>query len=46
MLNKYSSDFYSAIPHDFGYMNMQAFVINTEEKVKQKLDMLSSLSQI
>ena len=27
-------------------MNMQAFVLNTEEKVKQKLEMLASLSQI
>lgn len=46
LLNEGSSEFYSAIPHDFGYMNMQAFVLSTEEKVKQKLEMLSSLVQI
>jgi len=46
LINEYSGEFYSAIPHDFGYLNIKAFVLNTEEKVKQKLEMLASLSQI
>ena len=29
LLSENSSEFYSAIPHDFGYMNMQAFILNT-----------------
>ena len=45
-ISEASSEFYSAIPHDFGYMNMQTFVLHTEEKIKEKLEMLASLTEI
>lgn len=38
--NQLSSQFYTLIPHDFGFQKMQAFVIDTEQKVKDKLEML------
>ena len=41
-----SSQFYSLIPHDFGFQKMSNFILDTEEKVKTKLDMLQSLSDI
>jgi poly [ADP-ribose] polymerase len=46
VINKLSSDFYSEIPHDFGFQRMQNFTLNTEQKVKQKLEMLQSLEDI
>jgi len=45
-LTKYSSNFYSQIPHDFGYQKMSNFIIDTEEKVKEKIDMISALSDM
>ena len=33
-INELSGLFYQCIPHDFGYMNMQTFVLDTEEKIK------------
>ncbi|XP_051912547.1 uncharacterized protein LOC127594822 [Hippocampus zosterae] len=41
-----SSRFYSLIPHDFGRANMSNFVLDCEEKIKHKLDMLQSLSDM
>ena len=41
-----SGIFYQCIPHDFGYINMQTFVLDTAEKVKEKLEILSSLQEI
>lgn len=41
-----SNDFFSYIPHDFGFINMQNFILNTEQKIKQKLEMLQSLQDI
>lgn len=41
-----SSEFYSNIPHDFGYQKMQNFILNTDEKVKAKLELLESLRDI
>ena len=43
---EYSNDFYSYIPHDFGFIKMQNFVLNTERKIKEKLEMLQSLQDI
>ena len=34
---KHSNDFYSYIPHDFGFKQMSLFILDTEQKVKQKL---------
>lgn len=36
-LQEYSNDFYSYIPHDFGFIKMQNFILNTERKIKEKL---------
>ena len=46
VINQLSSDFYSEIPHDFGFARMQNFVLDTEKKVKAKLEMLQSLQDI
>ena len=46
VINRLSSDFYSEIPHDFGFAKMQNFVLDTEQKVKTKLEMLQSLQDI
>lgn len=43
---KLSGDFYSEIPHDFGFSKMVNFVLDTEQKVKAKLEMLQSLEDI
>ena len=29
-----SNDFYSYIPHDFGFIKMQNFILDTEKKIK------------
>lgn len=41
-----SGDFYSLIPHDFGFQKMSNFVLDNEEKVKEKLNMLSTISDL
>lgn len=41
-----SSEFYSAIPHDFGFRHMSHFILDNERKVKEKLEMLQSLEDI
>ena len=46
VLKKLSSDFYTQIPHDFGFQKMSNFIINNIEKVKEKIDMISSLSDM
>jgi len=45
-LSKFSSSFYSHIPHDFGRQNAMNFVIDTEAKLKVKIDLISDLSDI
>ena len=45
-LKKYSSEFYTQIPHNFGFQKMSNFIINTIEKVKEKIDMISVLSDM
>ena len=42
----YSSQFYSKIPHNFGYQKMVNFIINTKEKLKAKVELIDSLSDI
>ncbi len=41
-----SGDFYSLIPHDFGFQKMSNFVLDNEEKVKEKLKMLETISDL
>ncbi len=41
-----SSEFFTVIPHDFGFQKMSQFVINTKEKLKEKLDMVQALGDI
>jgi poly [ADP-ribose] polymerase len=41
-----TNDFFSYIPHDFGFSHMSSFILDTEQKVKQKIEMLESLSEI
>ena len=45
-MTKLSGDFYSLIPHDFGFQKMSNFVLNNEEKVKEKLNMLQTISDL
>jgi len=45
-LKKLSNEFYSTIPHNFGFAPMINFVIDTEVKLKQKMDLISSLVDI
>ena len=41
-----TNDFYSFIPHDVGFRNMGAFMLDSVKKVKEKLEMLESLAEI
>ena len=41
-----SSDFFTVIPHDFGFKKMSQFVIDTQDKLKEKLDMVAALGDI
>ena len=45
-IERFTSDFYSEIPHDFGFQRMQNFILDNEQKVKKKLEMLQSLQDI
>lgn len=45
-MTKLSGDFYTLIPHDFGFQKMSNFILNNEEKVKEKLNMLSTVSDL
>jgi poly [ADP-ribose] polymerase len=42
-LSKLSSQFYSKIPHNFGFKKMANFIIDSKEKIKEKIDMINSL---
>lgn len=46
LIQEYTDEFYSYIPHDFGFQHMSLFVLNTEDKVKEKLAMLEALAEI
>eukprot|EP00919_Chromeraceae_sp_WS-2016_P012170 GHVR01028524.1.p1 GENE.GHVR01028524.1~~GHVR01028524.1.p1 ORF type:complete len:720 (+),score=194.97 GHVR01028524.1:56-2215(+) len=45
-LKTLTSEFYTIIPHDFGFKKMGAFVIDTAPKLKEKLHMVESLGEI
>jgi poly [ADP-ribose] polymerase len=39
-LNELSNMFYTHIPHNFGMKHMSNFIINSHEKLKEKLDLI------
>ncbi|XP_058076900.1 poly [ADP-ribose] polymerase 2 isoform X1 [Magnolia sinica] len=41
-----SGEFYTVIPHDFGFRKMRDFVIDTPVKLKSKLEMVEALGEI
>lgn len=43
MIAEFSNDFYSYIPHDFGFKQMSNFILDSEPKIRAKLEMLQSL---
>ncbi|CAM6098986.1 unnamed protein product [Calypogeia fissa] len=45
-LEELSSEFYTVIPHDFGFKKMRDFVIKTPQAVKKKLEMVEALGEI
>ena len=45
-LYKLSGEFYTWIPHDFGFKQMSQFVINDKVKLKEKLETLESLGDL
>lgn len=46
LLEQLSSEFYTVIPHDFGFRKMREFVIDTPQKLKSKLEMVEALGEI
>ncbi|XP_020550285.1 poly [ADP-ribose] polymerase 2 isoform X1 [Sesamum indicum] len=45
-LKQLSGEFYSVIPHDFGFRNTSLFIIDTPQKLKSKLEMVEALGEI
>jgi poly [ADP-ribose] polymerase len=45
-LEELSGEFYTVIPHDFGFKKMSQFVIDTPQKLKQKIEMVEALGEI
>ncbi|XP_039685759.1 poly [ADP-ribose] polymerase 2 isoform X3 [Medicago truncatula] len=45
-LEQLSGEFYTIIPHDFGFKNMREFVIDTPQKLIHKLEMVEALAEI
>ncbi|KAL3682512.1 hypothetical protein R1sor_000534 [Riccia sorocarpa] len=45
-LAELSSEFYTVIPHDFGFKNMSQFVITDAPTLKKKLEMVEALGEI
>ncbi|ESQ37899.1 hypothetical protein EUTSA_v10028509mg [Eutrema salsugineum] len=45
-LEELSGEFYTVIPHDFGFQKMSQFVIDTPQKLKQKIEMVEALGEI
>ncbi|WOL12197.1 hypothetical protein Cni_G20962 [Canna indica] len=45
-LEELSGEFYTVIPHDFGFRKMREFIIDTPLKLKSKLEMVESLAEI
>ncbi|KAL3531481.1 hypothetical protein ACH5RR_010803 [Cinchona calisaya] len=46
ILEQLSGEFYTVIPHDFGYRKMREFIIDTPQKLKSKLEMVEALGEI
>ncbi|CAK9310127.1 unnamed protein product [Citrullus colocynthis] len=46
LLEQLSGEFYTVIPHDFGFKKMREFVIDTPQKLKRKLEMVEALGEI
>ncbi|XP_006365384.1 poly [ADP-ribose] polymerase 2-like isoform X4 [Solanum tuberosum] len=46
LLEDLSSQFYTVIPHDFGFKKMCEFVIDTPQKLKSKIEMVEALAEI
>ncbi|KAL3330698.1 hypothetical protein AABB24_034489 [Solanum stoloniferum] len=46
LLEDLSSQFYTVIPHDFGFKKMSEFVIDTPQKLKSKIEMVEALAEI
>ncbi|KAJ4849285.1 Poly [ADP-ribose] polymerase 2 [Turnera subulata] len=45
-LEQLSGEFYTVIPHDFGFKKMREFVINTPQKLKGKLEMVIAFPSV
>ncbi|CAI0469681.1 unnamed protein product [Linum tenue] len=45
-LEQLSGEFYTVIPHDFGFKKMREFVIDNPQKLKRKLEMVEALGEI
>ncbi|XP_044951581.1 poly [ADP-ribose] polymerase 2-like [Hordeum vulgare subsp. vulgare] len=45
-LEELTGEFYTVIPHDFGFKKMREFIIDTPEKLKAKLEMVEALGEI
>lgn len=45
-MSKLSGDFYTLIPHDFGFQKMSNFILDNDEKVKEKIKMLETISDL
>ncbi|XP_076912859.1 poly [ADP-ribose] polymerase 2-like [Bidens hawaiensis] len=46
MLEQLSGEFYTVIPHDFGFKKMRELIIDTPQKLKRKLEMVEALGEI
>ncbi|KAI3449469.1 hypothetical protein Pfo_006134 [Paulownia fortunei] len=45
-LEQLSGEFYTVIPHDFGFKKTSLFIIDTPQKLKSKLEMVEALGEI
>ncbi|KAL5122264.1 Poly [ADP-ribose] polymerase 2-A [Glycine soja] len=46
VLKQLSGEFFTVIPHDFGFKKVREFVIDTPQKLKRKLEMVEALAEI
>ncbi|KAM0878797.1 hypothetical protein ACQ4PT_034651 [Festuca glaucescens] len=45
-LEQLTGEFYTVIPHDFGFKKMREYVIDTPKKLKAKVEMVEALGEI
>ncbi|CAO2202888.1 unnamed protein product [Urochloa humidicola] len=45
-LEQLTGEFYTVIPHDFGFRKISEFIIDTPQKLKAKLEMVEALGEI